>query len=98
MIVQLRSTTSMPREAHPKRSTPSESLITVRIKASSITSSTLVGVFIDASPSPINSRIACWFVAAVSACGLEHRWLVEDSLVICRIELHKERFPLFDEL
>lgn len=90
----LSSVHAMPRKIHPKHTTSVESLVPIGIEAISTTSNTLIGILVDAGSGPINRCVAC----RLAACRLEHGRLVEDVLVLCRVELHQERLPFLNEL
>lgn len=85
----------MPSEAHSCKAMPAESVVAVALIASWGILDFLVRILVDAGPGSVNRSISC---RSVAARWLEHRWLVKDALVVGRIQLQEECFPLLDEL
>lgn len=85
----------MPSEAHPRKAMSAESMIAIAIIASQGILDFLVRILVDTGPSSVDRRVSRWPVAAR---WLEHRRLVEDGLVVCRVQLQEECFPLLNEL
>lgn len=86
---------AMPSEAHPRKAMSAESMIAIAIIASLGILGFLVRILVDTGPSSVDRRVAR---RPVAACWLEHRRLVEDGLVVCRVQLQEECFPLLNEL
>lgn len=86
---------AMPSEAHSCEAMPAESMVAIAMIASLGTLDFLVRILIDTGPGSVDRSISC---RPVAARWLEHGRLVKDALIVCRVQLKEECFPLLNEL
>lgn len=84
----------MPRHIHTEGSPPNKPTVIISIKTAPTGSNLLVRILVDAGSGAVDSRVADGLIARC----LEDRGLIEDILIFCRVHLHEESLPLFNEL